>query len=124
MYKKILAGVVMTAFLAVAAFADQAIYISQKDAVKAAAFLKTKTKITHFCAPCKDGVREEQDIVSVEAGPVNYEDYWGVKVNGENIDLAYVYFQTKKGKWKNLAMEMKIKVTDVPKYLPKADAGE
>ena len=106
MYKKILAGVVMTTFLAVAAFADQAIYISQKDAVKAAAFLKTKTKITHFCAPCKDGVREEQDIESVEAGPVDYEDFWGVKVNGENIDLAYVYFQTKKGKWKNLAMEM------------------
>src|SRR5690606_36509804 len=124
MYKKMLAGVVMTAFLAVAAFADQAIYISQKDAVKAAAFLKTKTKITHFCAPCNGGVREEQDIVSVEAGPVNYEDYWGVKVNGENVDLAYVYFQTKKGKRKNLAMEMKIKVTDVPKFLPDADQGE
>lgn len=118
MYKKILAGVVMTLFFAVVAFADQAIYISQKDAVKTADFLKTKTKITHFCAPCKDGVQKVEDITTVEAGPVGYEDFWGVKVNGENVDLAYVYYLTEKGKWKNVAMEMDIKVRDVPKYLP------
>ena len=119
MLKKVFLVIILVVMSAIAVFADQAIYISQKDAVKAAAFLKTKTKITHFCAPCKDGIQKEEDIHSVEAGPVGYEDFWGVKVNGINVDLAYVYYLTDGGKWKNVAKEMDIKVRDVPKYLPK-----
>jgi len=118
MLKKIFTAIILVTMLSIAVFADQAIYISQKDAVKTADFLKTKTKITHFCAPCKDGIQKEEDITTVEAGPVGYEDFWGVKLNGENVDLAYVYYLTDKGKWKNVAKEMNIKVRDVPKYLP------
>jgi hypothetical protein len=38
-------------------------------------------------------------------------------VNGEGVDLAYVYFQDEDGKWKNLAKELNVKVKDVPKHL-------
>ena len=115
--KAVLLSVVL-AVLAVAAYADQAAYITQAQAVKAAAFLKDKKQIRHYCAPCDDKGDRVEDIETVEAAPAGYQQFWEVKVNGEGIDLAYVYFQTKDGKWKNLAKELDIKVSDVPKTLP------
>jgi len=103
--------------LVIAAYADQAAYITQAQAEKAAAFLKDKTQIRHYCAPCDDKGDRVEVVASVEAATAGYQQYWEVKVNGEGIDLAYVYFETKDGKWKNLAKELHIKVKDVPKYL-------
>lgn len=113
--KAILIGVILALFTA--AYADQAAYISRAEAEKAAAFLKDKKEIRHYCAPCDDKGDRVEEITNVEAAPAGYQQYWEVKVNGEGIDLAYVYFQTKKGKWKNLAKELDIKVRDVPKRL-------
>lgn len=101
-------------------FADQAAWISKTQAEKAAAFLKDKRQIRHYCSPCQDKGDRIEDVSTVvaEAVPDTTEGWWQVKVNGEGVDLAYVYFKTKGGKWKNLAMELDIKVERVPKHLP------
>jgi hypothetical protein len=114
---KALLVLTVLAIFAVAAYADQAAYITQAQAEKAAAFLTGKMQIRHYCAPCDDKGDRVEDIKTVVAAPVGYQDFWEVKVNGDGIDLAYVYFQTEDGKWKNLAKELDIKVSDVPKYL-------
>jgi hypothetical protein len=119
MLNRIFVTILLSVFLAISAFADQAAYITKEQAQKAAAFLKDKKQIRHYCAPCDDKGDRVEDISTVEAVAVtDSKPYWEVKVNGEGIDLAYVYFRDKKGKWKNLAKEMKVKVDDVPKSLP------
>ena len=117
--KKLIISIFILAITAISILADQAAYITKAQAEKAAAFLKDKKQIRHYCAPCDDKGDKVEDISTVEAVAVKEsQPHWEVKVNGEGIDLAYVYFQDKKGKWKNLAKEMKVKVDDVPKSLP------
>lgn len=100
-------------------FADQAAYITKEQARRAVALLKDKKQIKHFCAPCDDKSIRLEEIKSIEATPTGYEGTWEVKINGEGIDLAYVYFSDKHGgKWKNAAKKLKIKVQGVPKTLP------
>jgi len=116
--KLTLFAIILTLF-AITALADQAAYITQAQAQKAAAFLKDKKQIRHYCNPCDDKGDRVEDISTVEAVAVtDSKPYWEVLVNGKGIDLAYVYFQDKDGEWKNLAKKMKIKVNDVPKSLP------
>lgn len=116
--KKIAVFILILTFT-LTAFADQAAYITKDQAERAVMLLKEKTQIKHYCEPCDDKSITTEEIESVEAAPAGFEDYWEVKVNGEGIDLAYVYFEDKKDKWKNVAMELKIKVEGVPKFLPK-----
>jgi hypothetical protein len=118
MIKKILTAIALSIFLAVTVLADQAAYITKAQADKAAAFLKDKKQIRHYCSPCDDKGDKVEDVKKIEAVKVDYQDFWEVQVNGAGIDLAYVYFQNKDGKWKNLAKDLGIKVKDVPKYLP------
>src|SRR5687768_5373298 len=115
-YRAVIISIALTVF-AVAAYADQAAYIDQGQAEKAATFLKEKKQIRHYCAPCDEKGDRIEDIATVEAAPAGYQQYWEVKVNGEGVDLAYVYFQNKDGRWENLAKELNVKVKDVPKYL-------
>ena len=117
--KLTLFAIILTLF-AITALADQAAYITQAQAQKAAAFLKDKKQIRHYCNPCDDKGDRVEDISTVEAVAVaDSKPYWEVLVNGKGIDLAYVYYQEKEGgEWKNLAKKMKIKVDDVQKTLP------
>ncbi|MBE7517292.1 MAG: hypothetical protein HS105_11915 [Chloracidobacterium sp.] len=85
--------------------------------IEAAAFLQDKKQIRHYCAPCEDKGDRVEEITTVEAVDAGYQGYWEVKVNGEGIDLAYVYYLDKDGRWKNLAKKLGIKVKDVPKHL-------
>lgn len=125
MLKKYFAAMCISTLLAISVFADQAAYVTKKEADKAAAFLKDKTEIRHYCAPCDDKGDKTEAVSKVEAVMVDAaKGYWEVRVNGEGIDLAYVYFKTKDGKWKNLAKEVGVKVNDVPKFLPDVAAGE
>ncbi|MEP7074749.1 MAG: hypothetical protein ABI878_02980 [Acidobacteriota bacterium] len=117
MFKKLLIFLVVLFFFAMAVFADQAAWISKADAQKAAAFLKDKGEILHYCEPCDDKSKKLETIKTVEAAALGTDNYWEVQVNGDGIDLAYVYFKNKDGKWKNLAREMDIKVKDVPKFI-------
>lgn len=121
MLKKIIAILMLGLMLSLAVFADQAAWITKDEAQKTAAFLKGKAQIKHYCAPCDDKSVTTEDISTVEAAPTGTQDYWEVLVNGKGIDLAYVYFQTKDGKWKNLAKEMDVEVDDVPKFLDEKD---
>lgn len=115
----------LTAFLLAAVFtvtavsvlADQAAWITKAQAEKAAAFLKNHNEIRHYCAPCDDKGDSVEEISTVESEQIEGQEYWQVKVNGKGVDLAYVYFKTQKGKWKNLAKELKIKVHGVPTTL-------
>ncbi len=125
MLNKIFAIVCLSVMLAVSVFADQAAYVTQKQAEKAAAVLKDKKEIRHYCEPCDDKGDKTEAVSTIDAVVVDAsKGYWEVKVNGEGVDLAYVYFRTKDGKWKNLAKEIGVKVHDVPKYLPDVVAGE
>lgn len=119
MLKKFTVVLVLSLMMSLSALADQAAYVTKAQAEKAAAFLKDKKQIRHFCAPCDEKGDKTEDVAEVSAAPADYENYWEVKVNGEGVDLAYVYFKTKDGKWKNVAKELDIKVKDVPKYLDK-----
>ena len=118
--KKFIITLFILAIAAVSILADQAAYITQAQAQKAAAFLKDKKRIRHYCNPCDDKGDRVEDISTVEAVAVtDSKPYWEVLVNGKGIDLAYVYYQEKEGgEWRNLAKKMKIKVDDVPKKLP------
>lgn len=119
MLNRVFAIILLSIILTVSAFADQAAYVTQKQAEKVAAFLKDKKEIRHYCAPCDDNGDKTEAIATVDAVVADAsKGYWEVKVNGEGVDLAYVYFKTKSGKWKNLAKEIGVKVSDVPKYLP------
>lgn len=116
--KRIAFTLVVTAVMATAVFADQAQWVTREQAEKAVALLKDKKQIRHYCNPCKDKGDKVEDINSVDFAKVEDEDnFWEVKVNGDSVDLAYVYFMDKKGRWKNVATELKIKVSDVPKEL-------
>src|SRR5687767_4904759 len=98
MMNRIFTIVCLSTLLAVSVFADQAAYVTQKQAEKAAAFLKDKPEIRHYCAPCDDKGDKTEAVSTVEAVVADAsKGYWEVKVNGEGIDLAYVYFKTKDG---------------------------
>ena len=118
--KKLIISLFILAIATISILADQAAYITQEQAQKAAAFLKDKKQIRHYCNPCDDKGDRVEDISTVEAVAVaDSKPYWEVLVNGKGIDLAYVYYKDEDGgEWKNLAKKMKIKVDDVPKSLP------
>lgn len=116
--KRIAFTLVVTAVMATAVFADQAQWVTREQAEKAVALLKDKKQIRHYCNPCDDKGDKVEDIDKVEVQKVkDQENFWEVLVNGDSVDLAYVYYMDKKGRWKNLAKELKIKVSDVPKEL-------
>lgn len=102
---------------AVPVFADQAAWVSRAEAVRALEVLAKSESIKHFCAPCDDKVVRSETIESIGLFKVEGENYWEIRVNGRGVDLAYVYFEEKKGKWRNAAMKAKIDVDDVPKEL-------
>ncbi len=107
---------------AVSVAADQAAYITEKQAKKAVKLLKDESQVRHFCEPCGDTEFETEDIATIEAVKVDFEDYWEVRINGKGVDLAYLYYPRKKDKWMNVAKKLKIEVQDVSKYLPSDDA--
>ncbi len=124
--KKVIAVCLMLV-CAVAVFADQSVYITKAEAVKAVALFKTKKQIKYFCAPCGDKSTQTEDIQTVEMvedteidNDSILKNNWKVKINGEEVDLAYIYFKTTNGKWKNVAKELKIVVSGVPIFLPKS----
>jgi hypothetical protein len=116
-FKHIAVALLLTVFAATAVLADQAAWVTKEQAEKAATLLKDKKQIRHYCNPCKDKGDKVEDIDTVDVAKIENEDFWEVKINGEGVDLAYVYYLDKKGRWKNVATEVKIKVSDVPKEL-------
>ena len=52
--KKLIITLLLLMITSISILADQAAYITQAQAQKAAAFLKDKTQIRHYCIPCDD----------------------------------------------------------------------
>lgn len=102
-------------------YADQAAWITKDQAERGAALIRSSGELRHFCAPCGDNFYRVETVSSVEAvkaGGSNPGDtYFEVVVNGNGIDLAYVYILLD-GKWVNAAMQLNIPVEGVSKFLP------
>ncbi len=81
----------LTLILGSEALADQCEYITKEQSLTAIARLKVGQTIYQFCEPCGDKLPTPISIKQLSAGTTGYEDYWEVKVNGSNIDLAYTF---------------------------------
>lgn len=107
--------------------ADIAAWVSKTDAEASAAFVKKQKEIKNFCAPCDDKTATSEAVKDVKAAPVKGEkDYWEVTVNGEAKDLAYIYYKTDDGRWRNVGIAVGVKVEgtnlkdEVPEFIPDA----
>ena len=81
----------LTLVLGSEALADQCEYITKEQSLAAIARLKVGQTIYQFCEPCGDKLPTPISIKQLSAGTTGYEDYWEVKVNDSNIDLAYTF---------------------------------
>ncbi len=120
MIKKIInlfLAMILLLVFATFALADQALWVTKAQSESAVKLLKDNKLVKHFCAPCKDTEVISEDIESIKSAKIENEDYWYVLINEKEVDLAYLYFQNDEKKWKNVAIELKIEVTDVPEFL-------
>lgn len=98
-------------------FADQAAYVSKAKALEAVEVINKTKILKKFCAPCGDTSAFVVAVSDSKASYTNFSDYWEVKVNNRGIDLAYTYVSVN-GKWRNLAMILKLPVMEVPEFIP------
>jgi len=96
--------------------ADQALYVSEAQAHRAAERIRAAGRVGWYCQPCRDRSCREARVDSVRVEPAGYGD-GRVLVNGHEADLAYL-FLPRDGRWANLAKSMKIPVVDVSRTLP------
>jgi hypothetical protein len=117
MMRRLVAAALLVLLSAVS-WADQAAWISKKDAEAAAARIKSGDEVREYCKPCGDKGYGVIKVTRVEVAHTGEGDYYEVRLNGKGIDLAYVYIRSG-GEWENLAMIVGVSVQDVPRYLPK-----
>ena len=111
--KKYLA-VLMILVLPTILLADIAAWVTKADAEASAAFVKKQKEIKNFCQPCDDKTATTETVKDVSAAPVKGEkDYWEVTVSGEAKDLAYIYYKTDEGGWRNVGIAVGVKVEGV-----------
>jgi hypothetical protein len=91
-----------------ATWADQAFCVSDKEAEAARRVLQAQREIRHFCEPCGDTEPKTEVIATVR---IVHDCGTEVHVNGEGIDLAYVYV-LENGEWVNLALKLSIANVD------------
>ena len=116
------------------AWADQQAYVSAPEATRALQVLVANRSVHAFCAPCGDTLSQPVPVRDVSIGRVwegssarPYQDgqgqtFWEVYLNGEAIDLAYVYVRDG-DRWENLALRLGLPASDVPRTLPVAQTG-
>lgn len=117
MLKKVFSVMVLAGVMSIAVFADQAAYITERNAVRASDLLRKQYDLVHFCNPCSDAEQKHEVIQTVSYNHTGHENYFEVKVNGKAVDLAYIYIQTPDGRWKNVARHLGIRVRDVPTHI-------
>lgn len=114
--KRYLVALLSTSLFALPAMADQAAYISEVVAARAVTLLKKTPTLKSFCAPCGDARAQSMEVKSISKADVNYKGFWEVQINGEGVDLAYLYFP-EKDKWRNVAIALDIPVQGVPEFI-------
>lgn len=97
--------------------ANQLAYITPGMAAKTTALLRLEKEIMVFCQPCDESAGRMVKVRKVEVFNVNFEGMNEVRVNGESIDLAYVFVR-RQGVWKNLAVVMGLSPRAVSTELP------
>jgi hypothetical protein len=84
--------------------ADQCEWLDDASiARRAARELASHPEFVAFCEPCGDaapGVPQRANKVSVR----NVQDHTEVEIDGETVDLAYIYLRTSDRQYRNLAM--------------------
>jgi hypothetical protein len=78
-------------FFASISFADVCSYVTKDQAELGARLLRINPNFVEYCAPCSEKSKTKIRAEKVEVRAVENDQYWGVFVNGENIDLAYSY---------------------------------
>ena len=71
--------------------ADQCSYIKKKQAIAAISRLDINQTIYKLCEPCGEKDPQSVKIQHLSMEKVDYQDFWQVKVNGDGIDLAYIF---------------------------------
>jgi hypothetical protein len=87
--------------------ADQCAWVDEQVAARAVKEIERAGRVVELCEPCGDSVpRTPEAVASVTSHKVDAPRDWGgfeeVFVNGEPVDLAYVYVEVK-GRLHNLA---------------------
>lgn len=101
------------------ALADQCAYIDKAKALAATSRLNLGQTVYQFCQPCGDLQPKPLFIKTLSAGTTGYEDFWEVKVNDSNIDLAYTFVDAGiKNQKINLAAVVGCPAVDVSTVLP------
>lgn len=104
------------------ALADQCSYITKEQSLKAIARLNLGQTIYQFCEPCGDKIPTPVSIKQLSAQITGFQDYWEVKVNGSNIDLAYTFIDAGINNQKiNLAAAVGCPASNVSVTLPMND---
>ena len=114
-FVSILTGASIVLVNALAA-ADQAAWITKKDADAGAAMIPVGHEVREYCAPCGDRGYVSKNASTVDVARAD-ATYWEVRVNGRGVDLAYEYVLVN-GHWKNVAMTLGLAVSGVPAELP------
>ena len=96
-------------------FADQAVYVNRSHAKKLVDFVKKGDIIYHFCAPCGDASPKSEYVNSI--GMKGRANETTVKINQNEIDLAYIYIKNLTGRWENAAMFVGFQTSSVPRYI-------
>jgi hypothetical protein len=118
-----------------AAQADQYSYVTVQQAADALRAIAKHRVVHAFCAPCGDTASQPLPVRTVQIGRVwedprgaqPYRDgdgrsYWQVYVNDAPVDLAYLYVPQGQG-WENLALQLGLPASDVPRMLDAAQTG-
>ncbi len=121
--KKYLSIFLLILLLPTFILADIAVWVSKTEAEKTAVFLKTQKEFKFYQEG--DTKSDTEKIKEVKAEPVPDDaSYWHVLVNGEDKDLAYIYYKTGDGHWRNVAIAEDIKVegmdikAEVAEFIP------
>ena len=117
--KTLLSSFVVTLVLTVSslAAADQCQWTTAQQAEDAARLLSLfPGQYIDYCEPC-GGEKAFVPFERVTVESTGYEDYFTVKVNGQEIDLAYVFVRTGKSTFANLSKLVGCPSQDVSSFI-------
>lgn len=93
---------------------DQQAYISQDDAVAAAALFSRVGMAYSLCEPCGDTTPTRISFTHVDARWTGFERYYQVHLDGQGRDLAYTYIPVQGSPYLvNVALLMGLPASDV-----------
>jgi hypothetical protein len=80
------------------AYADQCAYVTKEQAASFAKLVTIGETLYHLCEPCGDSTETNSEkkieVTSVGYRAAGYMDYYEVVINGQAVDLAYIYKET------------------------------